>query len=126
VSFVLRILSSGQCHKDISFIVRILSSGKTALPLQNECQGNNIYRLNQSKCTLREGTEFCKKVKHQSSQNSKPDSSMVYCQVTLNTTKKTYVTNEVANQPHPFPEADMDCAQPEGCLSVVAYEKQQC
>jgi hypothetical protein len=35
---------------------------RQALPLQNECQGNNICKLLQSKCTLQEGTEFCRKI----------------------------------------------------------------
>lgn len=40
-----------------------------ALPLQNECRGNNICKLLQSKCTLQEGTEFCRKVGCQSGKN---------------------------------------------------------
>jgi len=34
---------------------------RQALPLQNECPGNSICKLLQSKCTLQEGTKFCRK-----------------------------------------------------------------
>ena len=38
--------------------------------------------------------------------------------------KRTYVINEVPNHPNPFPEAETDLAQPEGCLSIAACEIQ--